>query len=370
MDQKEDAIWKKAEADQMHSTNAPIYFHCDASHDIGSGHLVRCLSLASAFRRFGSMDPTFITGNMLNNFSRPIKQNGFKHFILDDSIGVKDKASEEISIINKNQHVTTPICIVDSYSITEDYEEKLKSEGIIVIAIDDMADRNFCSDMIINYHLGARIALYKHATNTRFLLGVSYTPLRNDFVDVSSSPRSFDATNQILVTLGSGSLANQIISNIIIKSLCILKNRMDLSATIIASLTKKDEEAVMKYARASGLKLEILSNVTNMAKIMLKSHFAIAAGGITAYELAACGLPSLLFILGENQKNVVESFEREGICVNLGWHENVSSEMLADAICNLTNDSIKYRKMSHLGQKMVDGKGCMRIVEEVIKFYC
>lgn len=352
----------------MLNCDTPIYFCCDASYAIGCGHLMRCLSLANAFRGLEAMQPVLITANMDRNFIKYIEHAGCTHIILNKNADKDDNLSEVISIIKRNRCKSVPICVIDSYDIKGDHEKKLKEEGIFVVVIDDMCARSFHSDIVINYHLGAKTRSYKHAPYTRFLLGTSYVPLRSDFVDIPSARKFSNVENNILVTLGGGSLANRIVRDTIIESLCILKNKTDVNVVVVASLSKEDKKAVMRKARSSGFKLNILSNVMNMSELMLESDLAIAAGGVTAYELAACGLPSLLFILGENQEGIAGSFAGAGVSINLGWHETVLPIKLAKEICDLISNSARRREMSDIGQELVDGKGCKRIVEEVLQY--
>lgn len=71
-------------------------------------------------------------------------------------------------------------------------------------------------------------------------------------------------------------------------------------------------------------------------------------------------------ILADNQKDIAEDLEKEGVVVNLGWHENVTERDIKDAVEKLLKDFASRKMMSLKGKKMVDGMGTKRVVEKII----
>ena len=73
-------------------------------------------------------------------------------------------------------------------------------------------------------------------------------------------------------------------------------------------------------------------------------------------------------VLADNQKEIAEELEKEGVVVNLGWHKDVTEMDIRDAVQNLLADSDKRRSMGLKGKMMVDGNGTTRVGEKIIFF--
>ena len=106
-------------------------------------------------------------------------------------------------------------------------------------------------------------------------------------------------------------------------------------------------------------------DVNNMAELMSSADISIGASGTSTWERCCIGLPSIVMVLADNQKEIAEELEREGVVVNLGWHEDVTEMDIKDAVQNLLADSDKRRSMGLKGKMMVDGNGAIRVVEKI-----
>jgi len=101
-----------------------------------------------------------------------------------------------------------------------------------------------------------------------------------------------------------------------------------------------------------------------MSEIMLKCDVAVTAGGSTMYELAACGIPMVTFIYADNQRPAVEMLEQEGYIVNLGEYFSVEKNFWLKSMNLFENKKLRETMSGNL-QKLVDGKGAERVVEEL-----
>ena len=91
----------------------------------------------------------------------------------------------------------------------------------------------------------------------------------------------------------------------------------------------------------------------NISRLMLDADLAIGAGGSTSWERCCLGLPTLLYVLAENQRKIAESLEKLGavkIVDNL--NENLQ---------NLLNNFTLWQTMSEKAQIICDGAGVKRI---------
>ena len=111
--------------------------------------------------------------------------------------------------------------------------------------------------------------------------------------------------------------------------------------------------------------LILYQNVTNMSELMRKCDVAISASGTTLYELSACGIPTICYILEDNQINGAESFEAEGIMVNAG-DIRIQPDFFESVLYRLRElrDNYTQRiKMHEMSQKKIDGSGAIRLAQ-------
>ena len=78
------------------------------------------------------------------------------------------------------------------------------------------------------------------------------------------------------------------------------------------------------------------------------------------------GLPSLVITIADNQKAIAAELDRQGVIINLGWHQDVTIDKIGVAVQKLIGDHDKRETMSKEGQKLVDGNGTRRVVSSMM----
>ena len=117
----------------------------------------------------------------------------------------------------------------------------------------------------------------------------------------------------------------------------------------------------------SNLAISLQQNVDNMPELMAWADIAIAAGGSTNWELAFMGLPSIVITIADNQKAIAAELDRQGVIVNLGWHQDVTIEQIGLALQELISDRPKRQIMSKKGRELIDGIGSKRAINAIMK---
>ena len=153
-------------------------FRVDASSLIGSGHLIRCLTLARALRKKGS-SVTFITRNHEGNLNYLIAKEGFKIFLLtkperkksEDKdkyknwLGVNELEDAE-ETINLMSNFSSDWLVIDHYSLSINWENRLKDYTKNIMVIDDLANKEHNCKMLLNQnYLSKGEKLYKKLLN-------------------------------------------------------------------------------------------------------------------------------------------------------------------------------------------------------------
>ena len=367
-----------------------IGFRVDGSESIGMGHIMRSISLAKAFKQ-KNHNVVFITREKLGK--EKIKLEKFDILELKN-LKEKTKISgydygneaerklevEELKKINKDNKID--LLIVDSYNVDENYFIELKKEVRYIAYIDDINRKKYKMDILINGNIDGEHKNYDICPSNLYLLGPSYNLIRDEFRDLSQHKISSKIKNIMITTGGSdyyeltNYLSDKLLEisqkynykiniNIVVgggfqntKSLVSMKNSVNTNKceTQINLFTsnKDNQNDDIKYKA--------------MIDIMKESDIAISSGGSTLYELCAVGIPSISFILADNQKKIVEMMEKLGYIESLGWYNKININKLTDLLEKWMENFELRKKISLKNQSLVDAYGTLRIVDEIEKW--
>jgi len=92
---------------------------------------------------------------------------------------------------------------------------------------------------------------------------------------------------------------------------------------------------------------------------------AITGGGLTKYETAVTGTPSIAISHFDEEAKRTEEFARGGSILHLGLISEIRQEDVAEATNRLLEDYALRAEMSKRGRNLVDGKGIERIISEI-----
>lgn len=123
-----------------------------------------------------------------------------------------------------------------------------------------------------------------------------------------------------------------------------------------------DLEALRAMAEASGERLEIATEASEVTARIVRCHFAITSGTGWSLELAAVGIPQLLVVQSETYWPTAQRMEEEGCATCLGWHESISGATIRNAVTNLMADQFERQAMSRCGRQLIDARGPDRLV--------
>ena len=112
---------------------------------------------------------------------------------------------------------------------------------------------------------------------------------------------------------------------------------------------------------------DVRENVKNMAEIMSQSDLAVASFGVTAYELAAMGVPAIYLCFTEDHAESASAFVEEDMAISLGVFTHVNTEMIVKGISNILNNKSLLSKVADTERKHIDGQGVARISRLMIE---
>ncbi len=349
----------------MAKLNSCFIFRIDASSNIGYGHLVRCSALAEQICQKGN-NIVFAT-----NYPKEIRKV-IKHFKFDliDLNKFHPFSEEEINYLSasmkKIKHKKA--FIVDSYDVTFEYLKDLKDEfpEMLFIAIDDLAEKTYPVDILINGNIYAEKLDYSKQKDfgTKLLLGPKYLLLRKEFQN--SSPHVIkDKVSDILVIFGGGGIKT--LTEITLDTLLSM-NLKDVKIHVVLGENSK-EYIEDRFRNIKNIIFHYELEAQQLRELMEKSDIAISAAGSTLYELAMCGTPTIAIVTADNQKYIAEEMENKGIVIKLDATDANISEKIHNAVQTLIKNKLLSSKMSENSHNFRDYETTLQFESEFIILY-
>ena len=298
-----------------------IVFRVDSSSQMGVGHLMRCLTLADELKK-QNHNATFICRELKGNLIKLIEHRVLilpvdKDFQSDDLylswLGATQEqdAKQTIQVIHDN----VDLLVVDSYALDEAWHKQLEPHTKKIIVIDDLADRQFNCDILLNQNLGSHKDDYKNKVpkDCKLLLGCEYALLRSEFSKLRSQAlekrKNTKEIKNILISMGGSDRKNLTYN--------ILQNINDsFNITVVLGALSLHIDMIRQYAKDKNIK--VIVNANNMAELMLEADLSIGASGSTNWERLCLGLPSLIFTVAENQIKFSKILDELGLIRLLG----------------------------------------------------
>lgn len=336
----------------------PLLIRADASPEIGSGHVMRCLALAQAWQASGG-SVSFV-GIVAPAPENRLEEEDIKVWSLDADAGSLRDADETA---RRAKDLGASWVVIDGYHFGGGYQRRLRGAGLHVLFIDDYghADR-YEADLVLNQNIDAEVSAYEHRANhTALLLGPRFALLRKEFWPWRSPRRRpRREADHVLVTLGGADPDN--LTARVVRAFDGL-NGEDVSATVVVGGSNPHEEKIRAATEGGNNALEFRNDVSDMASLMAESDVAVSAGGSTCWELTYMGIPSIIVELAENQQGIAKGLDEAGTALNLGWHETVTESEIVGAVESLLQADERRLKMAHRAQKLVDGRGTTRVLQ-------
>ncbi len=295
----------------------------DASFEIGTGHVMRCISLGQMLADAGHK-VLFLTQTENSYLNDRILKEGFglKNFKKQDII----KDAEITSITGKE--INADWIVTDGYNFKTDFQRTIKDSGFKLMCIDDIADCHYVSDIILNQNLNAEI-LYNYSCEkyTRLYLGINNVLLRREII--KSLKNNTNTTlnhlpNNILILKGGSELFFPVESMLDIFNKNIIR---PINVKVISnsnSFESKINNPNLNY---------IHKHFTNSIQSDLCwCDIAITAAGSTVWELLYLKKKFMVIGIAENQRIIVEELSKNNYAISLGWADKFMTERLENII--------------------------------------
>lgn len=361
-----------------------IAFRTDASLEIGTGHIMRCLALADALSERGARC-SFICSPHVGHLLDLIMQHGHQALALpalqqytNSNRNYKDYANwlgaDWATDADDTQQLLTSMgselvdwLVVDHYALDHRWEKTLRDSTRRLMVIDDLADRPHDCDLLLDQNLGRFEQDYAGlvSSNTTKLIGPQYALLRPEFSEFRSQSLERRKQNyqlkQLLIAMGGVDKDN--VTGQVLDALKACELSSELRIKVVMGLNAPWLVKVKELAAQMPWHTEVLVSVNNMARLMTSSDLAIGAAGGTAWERCSLGLPCLTLVLAKNQLASAIALHDAGATIALKSHLQIVEFMGASQTAKFAYEVLT--KLSQSAAAVTDGKGCARVVDQM-----
>lgn len=347
-----------------------IYFIVHGNARTGMGHIMRSISLAEAFKMCGH-EVIFFSKyeqgiSLLRKLDMEVYEISSETYFGGQSFfyGSPEELDKDIITIRKWMIKKADVIIVDSYNVSRSFFENLGKLTNCLVYIDDLNFFSYPVDILVNGTASAFDMGYEKTQSAQLLLGLKYNQVRSGFSSLPLRKINGSITD-ILITTGNGDPFH--ITEKILGILMSVKRFWGIKYHIIVG-GGFEKNIWSDTSVINNEQIVLYDNPSNMCEIMLKCDVAISAGGSTLYELAACGVPTIVFAYADNQLLHIKALEREGLLKYIGYYDKLDSNQLVGYIDYLTNNLNVWKKLVLKQQTLIDGNGCNRIENKIEHF--
>lgn len=359
-----------------------IVFRADASMRIGTGHIMRCLTLADTLASVGHIC-TFIIRNHSGHLADLIRQRGYRVALMSrpdpllqaqtvdtnyaNWLGASWQADAE-ETITLLQGVKPEWLIVDHYAIDCRWHKAVRPVVGKILVIDDLADRKLDCDVLLNQNYGCTEADYQELVNynCKLLLGSQYALLRPEFAALRQQAinkrKTYQGIRRILISMGGTDPDN--VTSLVLESLASVGWADFPFIDVVLNGKAPHLKSVIELAERHPFPVSVTVDANDMARLMFLADLAIGAGGSTNWERCCLGLPSLVIITAENQTRGIQILTENGVvfCFKIG--ELIGLLKAISTVWN-SQDWLLFSKNSF---SITDGLGSNLVMRELVLY--
>ncbi len=351
-----------------------VVFRADASVTIGTGHVMRCLTLADMLRTRGA-ECHFVTRNLPGHLGTIIAQRGFSLSLLDaptcrapagppDHAGWAGVTWQQDLADTGSVIAEADWLVVDHYAFDARWERGLMGKVGRIMVIDDLADRPHVAELLLDQNLGREEQDYDELVpdTCRQLIGPRYALLRPEFAERRPNAlerRKNALPSHLLISMGGIDAVDATST-----ALTALKHAQlpdDLRISVVMGSRAPSLERVHTLAASMPWLTDVLVDVVDMADLMAEADIAIGAGGSTTWERCCLGLPSIIVETAANQSGAVTTMEQAGAALGTGPLADLNfDERLIDVVFRVIQ---MPSELSARAADICDGHGARRVAD-------
>jgi len=303
-----------------------IIFRADGGSIIGMGHFIRTLALAEMLKDdfyciYATQSPTAyqikeIESVCQERIDLPSDETHFDVFL---------------NLLKDNE-----IVVLDNYYFTTEYQRAIKAKGCKLVCIDDMHDKEFFADLIINHAPGINPSDYRAQPYSRYALGLENILIRSVFLEQAQEQRIIKNICTIMICFGGSdplNLTKSVLQVVLkfekFKKIIVITGAANQTVNILSELIKKDDRIEHRHSL----------NQQQMLQTMLQTDLAIVPTSGILFELMSVGVAAITGYFAKNQQEASLNFSSLHLAFNLGNLLDNLNEKLYNQINVITVDN-------------------------------
>jgi UDP-2,4-diacetamido-2,4,6-trideoxy-beta-L-altropyranose hydrolase len=353
-----------------------IAFRTDASSQIGTGHVVRCLTLADALREEVA-ECEFVCRKHEGHLMDYIRSRGYEVHALPipqvsepfvsglahaSWLGVdwQTDAGQTRQALGSEAF---DWLIVDHYALDQCWESALRSSCKRIMAIDDLADRQHDCDLLLDQNYGSSAERYRGLVPSDCVQchGPEYALLKPVYADWRAQlPARDGRVRRVLIYFGGGADA----ANLTCLAVQAFQSPQlaHIELDIVVGGAYAHQSSLEKLVALRG-NATIYWQLPDLAGLMENADLAIGAGGATTWERCCMGLPTIVISIAENQRPACEALSADKMIDYLGHVDQSTSELIQDRVLLFLKKRDLLRDLSERGMELVDGNGALKVTK-------
>jgi len=351
-----------------------IAFRVDASDQIGTGHFMRCLTLADALKqrgaqiRFISQDlPMYLqemlTAKALEFVSLAI---GATPASIDDLVHAHwlgaSQAQDAQATVQTLSGQMFDWLVVDHYALDYRWESVLRGTAKRIMVIDDIADRRHDCDVLLDQNFYADMDsryIGRVPDGCQLLLGPRYALLRDEFIKLHQLIKLRSGPVKRLFVFFGGVDADNY-TGLVVEALSGLDIPV-LHVDVVVGVNHPNLIQIKTACDHHGYAYHVQTD--KMGELMAAADMAIGAGGAASWERCCLSLPTVIVAVADNQINIAKGLDSVGAAVYIGTSAEVNIEIVQHAIIALANRGDLVKELSSKAFSLVDGLGVERVCQ-------
>jgi len=355
-----------------------VVLRADASTSIGTGHVMRCLTLARALQDVGAQI-LFVSRDHAGNLNDHLAEQAIAVARLPiaanarlpgaaalqanaRALGASWEEDADATTRAVARWGTADWLVVDHYGLDCRWEAAVRPLTRHLMVVDDLADRQHECDLLLDQNdypdRGRRYDLLAPSSSKK-LLGPEYALLRPEFVLHRAKMRVRAGTVRRILIFFGGSNPNNETKKAIDAFLHLGRADIDVDVVVGEANAHRTE---IERACAAHTNLHYFCQISNMAQLMAAADLAVGGGGVALLERCAMYLPAIVLSLADNQLPGCQALARRGGAVYVGEASATSAAQIAAALAVALRAPDLLHHMAQQAGQVTDGRGTSRVV--------
>ena len=346
-------------------TGLRVAVRADASRTLGSGHVMRCLTLAEVLRARGAT-VQFICRPDHGHLGARITGQGFGlHWLPDTAVWHADAdAQHTLAALGPTG---CDVLLVDHYALGAAWQTTLRPACRRLVVVDDLADRPHAADLLVDQNLGRQPADYDGLLpgGATRLIGPTWALLRPEFAAAraaSLARRADGRLQHLLISMGGADPQQATLQ--VLRALAHSPLPADAQVTVVLGAIADTRPAIAELLPTLPWRSRLCMDVTDMAPLLAVADMAIGAAGGSAWERCCLGLPTALLVLADNQRPGTRALVAAGAALDLGGVADLPATL--PAALQQAADPTTLQRLSAAAAAATDGLGAQRVADAVL----